>query len=97
MRGYKLAAAADADLLEIWAYVFDLAGADGRANRVVRELHETFARLAEYPELGGYRDRFGPGVLVFPKGQYLVLYRVSVDSVEIVRVTGADSDVFSDE
>ena len=97
MSRYRLSVAADADLLEIWAYVFELAGADRRANRVVRGLHEIFARLAEYPELGGYRDRFGPGVLVFPKGQYLVLYRVGVDGVEIVRVTGADSDVLGDE
>ena len=67
----------------------------GRTGRF-SELHKTFARLAEYPEFGSHRDRFGPAALVFPKAGYLVLYRAVDEGIEVVRVTGGDEDVFAD-
>ena len=97
MSGYTLSEAADADLLDIWGYVFELAQSYERANKTVGELHKTFARLAVFPSLGGHRDRFGPNVLAFAKGNYLVLYRVSPGGIEVVRVTGADADVLDGE
>ena len=92
MAEFKLSPEADDDLVEIWGYVFEQSFSDDRADRVVRRLYETFARIAEFPNMGSQRDHFGQSVLAFADRAYLILYRVGDGRIEVVRVTGAQID-----
>ncbi len=42
--------------------------------------------LAGHPELGQARPDIGDGVRMIPVGNYLVLYKLTAERIEIVRV-----------
>jgi plasmid stabilization system protein ParE len=92
---YSLSPEADHDLVEIWCYVFELSHAPERADRAVRELETLFGRIAEFPKIGVAHEVYGPGVMLFPGDRYYVLYRERPGGIDVVRVTGADSDLLS--
>ena len=56
------------------------------ATRLVERLATGIARLADFPESGPARPEIGSGARSVTLGNYLVLYRVERDSVDIVRV-----------
>lgn len=93
MKRLVVSAAAARDLSAIWDYTYEFAESTRRADHVVRQLYEAFGLLAEFPTLGGMRDRFGPGVLAFEKHGYLILYRIRDEQLEILRVSGAHEDL----
>ncbi|PTW46847.1 toxin ParE1/3/4 [Sphingomonas faeni] len=72
------------DVDDIWLYI---ARHDpDAATRLVERLVSSVARLADYPESGSARPEIGTGARSITVGNYLVLYRVERDSVDIVRV-----------
>ncbi|PZO72442.1 MAG: type II toxin-antitoxin system RelE/ParE family toxin [Sphingomonas taxi] len=72
------------DVDEIWLYI---ARHDPiAATRLVERLISSVARLADYPESGPARPEIGFGARSITVGNYLVLYRVKRDSVDIVRI-----------
>jgi toxin ParE1/3/4 len=72
------------DVDEIWLYI---ARRDpDAATRLVERLMSSVARLADYPESGPARPEIGVGARSVTVGNYLVLYRVERESVDIVRV-----------
>jgi toxin ParE1/3/4 len=75
---------AELDLQEIWNYVADdnLDAAD----KLVLGLAETCALLARRPEIGRTRPDLGPDLRSFTHRHYLILYRVTEDAVEIIRI-----------
>ncbi len=95
MSGFTLSEDAEADLLKIWDYVYEFQFSDTRADKTIRDIYGAFVELAEFPGMGTERDRFGPGTRAFPRGNYLILFRPVDSGIEIVRVTGADSDLLS--
>ncbi len=72
------------DLIAIWAYVAD--DNPSAADRVLDILDARMMRLAEHPLLGSARPDIAPGLRYLVSGNYLVLYRVMGESVEVVRV-----------
>jgi toxin ParE1/3/4 len=72
------------DLMAIWAYVAD--DNPSAADRVLDTLDARMMRLAEYPLLGPARPDIAPDLRYLVSGNYLVLYRVRSESVEVVRV-----------
>ena len=72
------------DLIAIWAYVAD--DNPSAADRVLDILDARMMRLAEHPLLGPARPDIAPGLRYLVSGNYLVLYRVMGESVEVVRV-----------
>ncbi|MGA1798436.1 type II toxin-antitoxin system RelE/ParE family toxin [Sphingomonas sp. 4RDLI-65] len=72
------------DVDDIWLYIarYD----PDAATRLVEQLVSSVARLADYPESGPARPEIGGGARSITVGNYLVLYRVERDSVDIVRV-----------
>lgn len=72
------------DLLEIWLFIArdDVAAAD----RVIESIEDRCRLLADHPELGQARPEIGPEARAVTVGNYLVLYRLSKERVEIVRV-----------
>lgn len=72
------------DVDDIWMYIA-LHDPDA-ATRLVERLVARVARLADYPESGPARPEIGAGARSITVGNYLVLYRVERDSVDIVRI-----------
>jgi toxin ParE1/3/4 len=88
------APAAEADAIEIWAYIAeDNALA---ADRLLDRFDRVFHKLSLQPHLGKAVDEIAPGLRFFPLGSYLVFYRTIDDGVEIVRVLHGARDITAD-
>lgn len=85
MASYTLSGEADADIeaiaeasLRQWGLV--------RAEKYILELHETFRRLAAFPDLGRDASHIRPGYQKIEAASHSVFYRKTEDGVLIVRV-----------
>jgi len=77
-------AQADEDLIEIWSYI--ATDSLDAADRVLDAIESRWQQLARYPHFGPARDDILPGLRQLTSGQYLILYSVQPDKIEIVRV-----------
>jgi len=78
---------AERDLDEIWLYVARESGSFEAANRAVDSITDTFSLLVKLPYAGRRRDDdLRPGLRSFPAGNYIIVYRVRSNEVQIVRV-----------
>lgn len=76
---------ADTDLADIWSYI----GRDNppAADRLIRQISETFDLLAGNPDLGIRQDDIRPGLRCKPvRRHYLIFYEVVGDTIRILRV-----------
>ncbi|WP_332686397.1 type II toxin-antitoxin system RelE/ParE family toxin [Bosea sp. (in: a-proteobacteria)] len=81
---FRLLPQAEADIAEIAIYIaYDSKAA---AQRWTEAIFRQCERLADMPELGVARDEIRPGLRMMPAGNYILLYRESDDTIEIVRV-----------
>lgn len=92
---YRLSRAAEADLLELWVYVFEQSQSEQRAEKVIREIVSKFADLAEFPGVGRRRDELGQGYRSFPVGRYMIFYRLVEDGIVISHVLHGAQDTAS--
>ena len=76
-------ARAEQDLIEIWSYI--ARDNPQAADRLLDILDGKSFALVRNPFIGMARNDIAEGVRHFPVGNYLVLYRVKEDGVEIVR------------
>jgi toxin ParE1/3/4 len=56
------------------------------ADRFLAVLTDRFKVLADMPRIGRRRDKFASGVRSISEGNYVILYRVKNDAMEILRV-----------
>jgi toxin ParE1/3/4 len=84
MREIRLANSAQLDLLDIWLY--ESAKSTETADRQIDEITALYENLRDFPEMGRSRDELFPGYRSFPKGQFLIFYRLIPEGIEIVRV-----------
>ena len=82
------------DLEEIWLYVAidNMLAAD----RLIGKLYDRCQILEEFPEAGPGHPDMGTGYRHLVEGNYLIVYRVSGDRVELVRVFHAKRDLGSE-
>ena len=75
---------ADEDLIAIWLEI----AADNpvTADRVLDAIEARWQQLAQHPHSGLARDDIASGIRHLVAGQYITLYRILDDGVEIVRV-----------
>ncbi len=93
---WRLSRKTEEDLIGIWLYGADRHG-PAQADRYQDGLEETFALLAQFPELARERPELTPPLRVHPFGVHLVLYLVQPDgSVFIVRVRHEREDWVTD-
>ncbi|MAW99994.1 MAG: plasmid stabilization protein [Sphingomonas sp.] len=87
----ELRPSADRDLDDI----FDWIAKDDpdAAERLVRRLIDAIRRLSAFPELGMPRPEIHVEARGLSVGNYLVLYRITSQAVEIVRVVHGAMDV----
>jgi toxin ParE1/3/4 len=76
--------AARQDQLEIWLYI--AADNPDAADRLLDEIDRTLRLLAGAPGLGRARDDIVPGLHCFPVGNYLILYEVIPEGINVVRL-----------
>ncbi|WP_366664784.1 type II toxin-antitoxin system RelE/ParE family toxin [Mesorhizobium sp.] len=58
----------------------------GCGGRLLDRIEARWQQLATYPFSGASREDIAPGIRHLVVGEYLTLYRVGEDSVEILRV-----------
>lgn len=63
------------------------------ASRIVQRIDAQIRLLSEFPELGPERPEVAPGMRVLVEGNYLILYRVTEETVEIVRIVHGARDL----
>ena len=84
-------ARAEEDLIDIWIYI--ARNNRSAADRVLHALNERSSLLARYPELGRSREDITGEVRSLRFGEYLILYRVDSEVVEIVRYVHGRRDL----
>jgi toxin ParE1/3/4 len=60
---------------------------------MIRRLAKCFLLLADFPGMGPARDDLRAGVRTFPERNYVILYRVVDDGVDILRVVDGRRDL----
>jgi toxin ParE1/3/4 len=79
------------DLVEIWLYI--AADSPSAADKFIEYVHEQCGRLCSSPEIGRRRDELIAGIRSLPVKRYLVFYRVTNDTIEIVRILSGYRDI----
>jgi toxin ParE1/3/4 len=77
-------AQAEEDLIDIWLYIAQ--DNPGAADRLLDTIEEKCSLLADHPQLGPARPDIAEDCRYLPVGNYLILYRLLPDGIEIVRV-----------
>lgn len=75
---------AEEDLIAIWLYVAQDSGA--AADRLLDRIEARWQQVATYPFSGAPREDIATGIRHLIVGEYLTLYRVREEAIEIVRV-----------
>lgn len=82
---------AEADVLDIWAYIAEDSVAE--ADRWIDRLDEHLALWATQPLLGRARDELAPGIRSIAFGRYVVFYAPLPDGIDVVRVLHGSRDL----
>ena len=77
-------AQAEEDLIDLWLYIAQ--DNPGAADRLLDEIEDKCALLADHPQLGPARLDIAADCRYLPVGNYLILYRIILDGIEVVRI-----------
>ena len=88
-----LAPQARAELSDIWTYIARESGSLSAADGVIDAITERFYLLAQFPYMGRARDDLRPGLRSFPVGQYVVIYAIEDEDVQILHVFHGRQDI----
>ena len=91
MKRLEFAPEAEADLLDIAAYI--AADNPERALSFVEELEASCAGLLDYPESGRERPELAPDLRSKPHGRYVIFYTSDAEAVRIERILHGARDV----
>ena len=83
---HRLALEAERDLDDIVYYIAKETGSLGVAERLIDSITSRFYLLAEHPRIGQARDDLLAGARSFPVGNYLIVYDIDGEDVQILRV-----------
>lgn len=84
---------AEIDLLEIWTFI---AGNNvTAADKLVWELDTHSRQLLEHPKMGVERSDIAKAMRHLVVGNYLILYRINTNDIEVVRYLHGARDLFS--
>jgi toxin ParE1/3/4 len=90
---HRLAPQARAELSDIWTYIARESGSLSAADGVIDAITERFYLLAQFPYMGRARDDLRPGLRSFPVGQYVVIYAIEDEDVQILHVFHGRQDI----
>lgn len=91
MNTYAITLGAERDLDEIW----DRIAQDNppAADRLLDEFYGKFSILAAYPRIAVVRPDLAPHARSVPAGNYVILYRLVPNGVEIAMVVHGSRDI----
>ncbi|MEN3931745.1 type II toxin-antitoxin system RelE/ParE family toxin [Microvirga sp. W0021] len=92
--GYRLTPAAYDDLDDIWRYTAETWSLE-QADKYIDELSDVFETIASLPSLARERMEFNPPVRIHVHQSHLVIYRISDNFVDILRLLGGRQDWIS--
>jgi toxin ParE1/3/4 len=94
MRNLRISAKAQAQLREISNYIARESGHRSLADAFRRRLVEKGRRLASLPgTLGTIRSDLGPDIRSTPVANYILIFRYTADTVDLLAVLHASRDV----
>ncbi|TPK79952.1 type II toxin-antitoxin system RelE/ParE family toxin [Mesorhizobium sp. B2-4-12] len=88
-------ARAEDDLITIWLHI--ARDNEAAADRLLDRIEARWQQLAAYPFSGAPRDDIAPGTRHLVVGDYLTLYCVSGDAIEILRVLHGHRKIEADD
>ena len=59
----------------------------------IQQLADRFEQLAQHPRIGRARTEYGPGLRSVAEGDYVIIYCVREDALDILRVLHGRRDV----
>ncbi len=83
------------DLMEIWNYIAD--DNEPPADQTLWRIDGVLKMLADTPYAGRARPELHPDIRSFPVGNYIVFYRLSPETLDVVRVLSRFRDISPDE
>ena len=89
---FQLTEPAIQDIEQIADYIARQSGLD-QGDRFLNQLDAKFVKIAQFPNLGRQRDEILPGLRSLPMDNYLILYMVIGQDVEILRVVSGYRDL----
>jgi toxin ParE1/3/4 len=90
---HRLAPQARTELNSIWNHIAKESGNVAAADDIIDAITERFYLLSEYPRMGRSRDDLRPGLRSFAVGQYVIVYAIEDEDVEILHVFHARRDI----
>jgi toxin ParE1/3/4 len=90
---HRLAPQARAELSAIWNYIAREGGNPTAADGIIDAITGRFYLLAQYPRIGRARDDLRPGLRSFPVGQYMIIYLIDDEDVQILHVFHGHQDI----
>lgn len=84
-------AEAESDLTDITDYLSQWSPTG--AQRVLDDIERTCRTLANHPGLGRRREELGSGLRSIPVGRYIVIFRPTAGTVQIIRVLHGRRDI----
>lgn len=90
MKELFITQAAYADLMEIWAYLFE--HSSQMADRIVDEITDKYDLLCISPLIGRDRSELGANYRSLSIGNYIIFYRVLETKLEISRILHGSRD-----
>ena len=82
---YRISPSAQEDLDHIFLYWAKRVSVE-TADRLIDRITDRFWLLEEYPQAGRLCGEIAPGVRTFPAGKYIIYYRTTRRSTEILHV-----------
>ena len=89
---FRLTEPAIQDIEKLADYIARQSGLD-QGDRFLSKLDAKFVKIAQFPNLGRQRDEILPGLRSLPMDNYLILYMVIGQDVEIFRVVSGYRDL----
>jgi toxin ParE1/3/4 len=90
---HRLAPQARAELSNIWNYIVKESGNIGAADGVIDAITERFYLLSQHPRMGRARDDLRASLRSFAVGQYVIIYNIDDEDVEILHVFHGRQDI----
>jgi toxin ParE1/3/4 len=90
---HRLAPQARLELSSIWNYIVTESGNLAAADGVIDAITARFYLLSQYPRMGRARDDLRPGLRSFAVGQYVIVYTIEDEDVEILHVFHGRQDI----
>jgi toxin ParE1/3/4 len=90
---HRLAPQARAELSSIWNHIVTESGNVAAADGVIDAITERFYVLSQYPRMGRTRDDLRPGLRSLAVGQYVIVYAIEDEDVQILHVFHGRQDI----